>query len=303
MKLISRIHNSILKGYGKTKSKNKYANLLLVPVRKFLKLGGNITINFIKPPKDIKNSRIPDLIVSLTSFPGRIQNFHKVILSIKNQTVKPEKIILWLSILQFPDKILPVKLLNQLDDIFEIRFVNEDLKSHKKYFYAFQEFPDKNIITLDDDIIYHPFTIQYLWESHLENQEAVIANCTRIIPSSKDVPKPYREWIFNQEAIRVENLLPIGMGGVLYPVNSMHEIVRNKELFMSLTPFADDIWLNAVERLNDINVVQSRNTMQFLEIIQKTEKLCTSNKTHNHNDIYIKNVSEYFIKHFNKKIY
>ena len=34
-----------------------------------------------------------------------------------------------------------------------IRFC-EDLKAHKKYYYAFKEYPDDIVITVDDDVIY-----------------------------------------------------------------------------------------------------------------------------------------------------
>ena len=55
----------------------------------------------------------PKLIVSLTSFPARINTVHQVIESLLNQTKKADKIILWLAPEQFPngEKDLPEKLL------------------------------------------------------------------------------------------------------------------------------------------------------------------------------------------------
>ena len=90
------------------------------------------------------------IIASLTSYPARINVVPYVIASLLNQTVKPDKIILWLAETQFPDKKLPPL----FDEVracgVEVRFCPEDLGPHKKYFYAMQEYPDHIIITFDD---------------------------------------------------------------------------------------------------------------------------------------------------------
>ncbi|MEO6851924.1 MAG: hypothetical protein ABI166_14880, partial [Mucilaginibacter sp.] len=72
-----------------------------------------------------------------------------------HQTVLPDKIILWLSSDQFSGVLsLPKKLLKLQKRGLEVRFCQGDLRSHKKYFYALQEFPEDFIVTIDDDIIY-----------------------------------------------------------------------------------------------------------------------------------------------------
>jgi hypothetical protein len=50
------------------------------------------------------NRRIDNLIVSLTSFPGRIDEIQYTIFSLLDQNVLPEKIILWLAENEFPKK-------------------------------------------------------------------------------------------------------------------------------------------------------------------------------------------------------
>ena len=97
----------------------------------------------------------PKVIVSLTTFPKRINRIWIVIESILNQTIGPDKIILWLSEEQFKDiNDLPSNLLKLTGRGLDIRFVKEDLKSYKKYYYSFKEYPNDIIITVDDDIIY-----------------------------------------------------------------------------------------------------------------------------------------------------
>lgn len=42
--------------------------------------------------------------------------------------------------------------------------MDEDIRSHKKYWYAISEYPGMSIITVDDDIIYSSDTIKDLVE-------------------------------------------------------------------------------------------------------------------------------------------
>ena len=44
------------------------------------------------------------VIISLTSYPARIDTVHLTIRSILRQTVQADKILLWLSIEEFPNK-------------------------------------------------------------------------------------------------------------------------------------------------------------------------------------------------------
>ena len=77
------------------------------------------------------------IIVSLTSFPARIGVVWMVVESLMHQTLKPHKIILWLSKEQFSTiESLPKKLLAQRERGLEIRLVDGDIRSHKKYIYA-----------------------------------------------------------------------------------------------------------------------------------------------------------------------
>ena len=85
-----------------------------------------------------EKKRDKQLIVSLTSFPLRIGRLWIVIETLLRQKVQPDKIILWLAKSQFPngDFDLPKKLLKQTKRGLEIRFVDEDIRSYKKFYYT-----------------------------------------------------------------------------------------------------------------------------------------------------------------------
>ena len=77
--------------------------------------------------------KIKDLIITLTSFPGRINTISDTLISLLNQSVSPESIFLWLAEEQFPDKEkdVPPKILHLQKFGLEIKWC-KDLKSYKK---------------------------------------------------------------------------------------------------------------------------------------------------------------------------
>ena len=91
------------------------------------------------------------VIVSLTTFPARINFVHKTISALLNQTFKPDSVVLWLAEEQFPDKKIPETLLNLQKYGLEVRWC-EDIRSFKKLVPSLREFPNDIIVTADDDI-------------------------------------------------------------------------------------------------------------------------------------------------------
>lgn len=206
-----------------------------------------------------------NVIVSLTSFPERIDKIWIVIKSILNQSVTPRKIILTLSTIQFDcKKKLPKIILDfQKSGLLEIIWTNDDLRSHKKYYYVMQKYPNDIIVTVDDDIIYEEKLLECLWEYHIKFPLSIIANnaCVR---SKMD----YSDWenLNYEEHLPSNMIMPIGCGGVLYPPNSLHLEVFNKDKLKKCCPLADDIWLNAMAFLNKVDVVKTSYKMHYISI-------------------------------------
>lgn len=194
------------------------------------------------------------VVVSLTSFPARIGTVHMVIRSLLLQTVRPAQILLYLSAEEFPQGIgqLPPQLAG-LDGRHgvSIRFVDGNLRSHKKYFYAFAERPDACVITVDDDLYYPPHTIARLVDLHRRFPKSVCANVVRRIALGPDGRVlPYRRWpkLPVDEPEESAALVGVGYGGVLYPPRRLaaSQVLR-ADVFMSICPLADDLWLKACE--------------------------------------------------------
>lgn len=241
----------------------------------------------------------PNVIVSLTSFPGRIGVVWKVIQTLKCQEVRPGKIVLWLSKEQFPqDNLIPNELKVLEDDLFEIRLVEGDIRSHKKYYYALQEFPESYIITVDDDIYYHPKTLTFLLDVKKNRPNAIGANITiRIRYQGKDLLST-RKWKAFVAANEDYNLVQIGAGGVLYPPHCLDPVVLNKEVFMQVAPFADDLWLNAASRMAKTPVIQTRSKIVFLPVKVVAPSLYTTNVNQGGNDDQLELIRSFYYNTF-----
>ena len=232
------------------------------------------------------------VIVSLTSFPARMNQIWYTIKTLKLQSVKPEKIILWLSKDQFPNTTsdVPEKLRAEIDEQFEIRFVDGDLRPHKKYYYSFKEFADKVIITVDDDIFYNSRLLEYLLGLHKENPDCVICNRGHRI-EKKSI---YSKWdtIMGVEGPSY-NIIPTGVGGVLYPPHCYDEHIFDKDAIRNTCLRADDLWLNFMCRLKGTKVVTTG--LQFSPITvdaSQKEALCkTNNGKVSRNDAQIESIN------------
>ncbi len=184
-----------------------------------------------------------DVIVSMTSYGKRVETVHLTILSILNQTVRPLKVILWLAENEFILENLPEPLLALQSYGLEIHFC-EDIRSFKKLIPTLLLYPSKNIVTFDDDVIYPENQLEKLLDCHQIYPNAVVCNRAHKIVFGRDgMPLPYQQWQFDtNEQELSHSVIPIGIGGVLYPAGSLAKEVLNQSAFKALCPTADDLW-------------------------------------------------------------
>lgn len=182
------------------------------------------------------------IIVSLTSFPGRIHLVHKTIQTILLQSVKPDLIELWLAKEQFPnlEKDLPSELIELTQFGLNICWCN-NYRSFKKLVPSLLKHPDAIIVTADDDVYYAPNWLERLYSSYSDDKNCIYCH--------KATKFSYENGKFNaigggkkyHHGASFLNKL-VGVGGVLYPINSLDNEVGNSELFSRLAPTNDDIW-------------------------------------------------------------
>ena len=249
--------------------------------------------------------RNPKVIVSLTSYPKRINDIQYTLFSIFNQSFKPDKIILWLAEEEFPKKEMdiPRSILNFKKLGLEIKWC-ENIKSYKKLIPSLKEYPNDIIVTADDDIFYPKDWLKKLYDNYLEYPECIIGQRARkmCFDDNGEIDS-YNNWkmIENEEYPSFLNFLT-GAGGSLYPPNSLNQQVFDKELFESLCPTGDDIWFWGMAVINKTKFRIMSDNLALLTYVSPAQEvgLLGNNDTLWHinsqgkNDDYIKKVIEKF---------
>lgn len=256
------------------------------------------------PQLDTNNSS--DVIVSLTSYGRRVKTnvVYYTLVSILRQTIQPSHIILWLADDEWNDDTLPLELKSLKGKGVEICYC-EDIKSYKKLIPTIKEYPDKDIITIDDDVIYSRDFLKTLLDEHRIYPHDILCTVARKPIFKEGIPCEYSKWGDSlikpfERGTYGKLLFPVGVGGVLYPVNALHKDVTKAELFMKYCPNADDIWFwicglrnNTVKRY----IIKRGTDISFDSLYQyfhKGSALTHSNNFQNQNDIQINKLFEYY---------
>jgi hypothetical protein len=201
----------------------------------------------------------PELIVSLTSYPARIEDVTSCLYSVFTQTLKPDRIILSLSRAEFSNFSVPASVLKWQAFGLTINWVDEDLKVYLKLLPVLKQFPEAAIVTVDDDAFYPGFLLEKLWDSYLGDPRIVHASRTCLVHVRGDTLSypgvggrssgSYRR--FPRPNLR---LVAEGIGGVLFPPGALPDEVFNKTGFVRLCPFHDDMWYFAMRVLKRVPV-------------------------------------------------
>ena len=184
------------------------------------------------------------LIISFTSFPARIDTVWLTVESLMQQSLKADEIILWLAKEQFSGKdVLPERLLFMENRGLTIRFC-DDLRSHKKYYYAMQEYPDDLIVLVDDDAFYPRDMLKKLYNLHKKCPNDIISSTSTIIADGyRSLPSHWHAPRMDQRLLHSFIAQPFTGSGTLYPPGKISQHAFEKDVLMKLCPFADDLWL------------------------------------------------------------
>ena len=196
-----------------------------------------------------------DVIISLTSIPSRLGTLNLNIKSLLNQAVSFEKIVLWLH--QDLENKLPAALKELQGDRFEIQYC-ATTEPHRKLVETLKLYPDRFIVTCDDDTMYPDDWLSRLLKSWQQTPDDIVAHFCRKIRIENGEILPYRTWR-SESAGEGSNLaVALGWGGVLFPPGSLDERVLDRDAYMRLSPYADDLWYKAMAMLKGTRMRKSR---------------------------------------------
>lgn len=270
----------------------------------FLETYHGLSVKFSRRIGITQTKRTPEVIVSLTTIPERIGKVSLCLDSLLRQSTKPDQLILWLSESEDPKRpcidynSLPAELHGLTQRGLEIRWC-KDIGSYRKIIPTLKAHPEALIVTADDDIFYPRRWLQQLVEAHSREPQYIHCHRAHMIRyDSLGRALPYRDWVWHAGDFMgpSPDLLPTGVGGVLYGPGQLHPEVLNEAAFLELCPKADDIWLKAMSLLVGVPCKKvAKNTFDMVAIrISTNRTLSSENYDQDGNDPQIRAVAKQY---------
>lgn len=190
--------------------------------------------------------------ISLTTYGKRIETVYLTIESLSNQLVPPSSITLWLCESDLIERTLPCTLERLRERGLTINFVQEDIRSYKKLYYEYvaRKETTRSILTVDDDVFYPNWLGEKaINQARKSSFKSVI--CFRgyltsfLADGSLDKYSNWKQLSESSPSIGF-GVFPTGVSGILYPISSLQGLDEQKDSFLSLSPFADDIWFKCL---------------------------------------------------------
>lgn len=249
-------------------------------------------------------AREQKIILSLTSYRGRFETIIHTLKSLILQSVKPDKIIVWLDVEEAGELTEEMQKYTQFG--VEYRYKEEKIRSHRKYFYALQEFPNDIVITVDDDLIYPSDLVESLLASYMKYPDCVCARRVHKITKKNNKIERYADWFYEYRfETKPSNLLcATGGAGSLYPPKCLPQETFDVDKIMKYCLSADDIWLKFMEVNQGTKVVWTPNRLVNPPIIEGSQvnALNYQNTWNGGNDKCINNLIKLY-PHFVESLY
>lgn len=241
---------------------NEYFELMETKIVE--RTNNNMRIIRIYKNKHLKNYeyyfKIPKIIVSLTTIDSRVKEIKTTIDSIENQTLKPDEIRLYLGKKPYgidkgiTRKMVPIKLRKYIKWTDNIGPYTKILPCLKQEWNK-----DVIIITVDDDIIYHPEMIKILIDEYKKYGCLISGRYRQLTFKENNI----YEYIKNKINTDIDNQIrkplnnnfkiALGVSGVLY-----HPIFFNNLIFKGYneySPLADDLWLSFIRIVSGTPII------------------------------------------------
>lgn len=192
-----------------------------------------------------------ELIVSMTSFPARFAKLPYTIRGLLNQSIRPDRLILWIDHAH-AEAVTP-ELSALRDEGLSIE-TTHDLGPATKLMPALNRYRRAFVVTADDDFYYPPDWLERLTKGYDPDRPAIMCHRAHLARTDGEGRMlPYNDWESSTRTTEARGpgtfLFPTGVGGVLYPPHSLHETVFDEAALMRLTPRADDVWFFWMARL------------------------------------------------------
>lgn len=198
------------------------------------------------------------ILVSITSYPGRIKNVGiSIFLLIEQQTLPPDEVHLWLAVPQFPNK--EADLPEDLQKVIKhpkvkLHWLPENTYVHKRHEIFKIAAPEDCVFLIDDDVKYADNLIETVMGAHIDYPDSIV--CYNRYDKHRYAGKhilygepckmggPY----LNQYRWCGQSMIPAS----IYPkeiLDAEHQATRNKT-----SPVSDECWFQPWTVLHNIPI-------------------------------------------------
>lgn len=190
------------------------------------------------------------LIISMTSYPARINGVGRVFFSILNQNVPRDQyhLVLVLAEPEFPNRFadLPKDLQLMVSrGLIELIWHPTNIKSHKKLMPTLAKYPNNDILVIDDDVYRPAGWLQCFIDDHKAHPTDIITGLIHFyLKGNKFISYPNYKIGCQEFGKVIPNGRPAnGHGGTLYPAHTFSDPrFFDEKLFMTLSPTSDESW-------------------------------------------------------------
>lgn len=297
MKIIESIRKALRKKRESFRQMRKVEQTIATTTRsQYLQ---NLALNSTSSLVHRNTQRDQELIVSLTTYSRRIHEVHLVIESLSEQTIKADRIILWLDEEEFSLSTIPEILKLQQRRGLEIRFC-PNYRSYKKLIPALKLAPDADVITVDDDLLYPYDMIELLLKEKQNHPRCIIGTRAHAMLVKDKSLLPYKSWPkeCSYQINGNKTFLTTG-SGTLFPAGIFPQEVLEPLDFLALCPNADDIWFHCAALKYGIDRRKIADDRKFVSRFLHLESnqdigLNKQNVNNNQNDIQALKAIEHF---------
>ena len=206
-------------------------------------------------------NRETPLIVSLSSSKKNYKNLPVTLFSLLNQSLKPDKIILWLDEEADDLTTLPYEITRFIKNGLEIKFV-KNLNLYTNTICALDEFQKSIVVTACDNVYYRHDWLKNLYYSYIVSPNDIHIHRAFEVKVKDKSFAPVKEWEFcvNSETAKYTNF-PVASEGILYPPNCFKNEVFRSDVFLKYANDNDTIWfwIMAVVNNKKFRVVKNHN--------------------------------------------
>lgn len=207
-----------------------------------------------------KEKRDTILTCTLTTFPDRIYTVQYTIKSLFNQSVKPDRVVLWLASSEFENFEFPESITKLQKQGLEIKYC-DNYFGHKRYYKMIEEQRENEcIIMFDDDIIFPYCLIERLYVKWKQFPECVVCERGQVMTfEGNDIKNPGRWSSTSDEGIDKPSykILASPGGGTLFPPKALYKDANNTDIISEYALKTGDIWLMFMAVQNDTKIVRT----------------------------------------------